>query len=41
MSEDIVNNKLKRVKSPPHSLDQQYLKNITALNDTVISEAVR
>jgi len=41
MTESMANNKLKRMKSPPHSLDQQYLKTITSLNDTVISEAIR
>jgi hypothetical protein len=40
MADNIVS-KLKRAKSPPHNLDQHYLKTITSLNDTVIFEAIR
>jgi hypothetical protein len=41
MAEQLTSLKIKRSKSPGVALDEQYLKTITTLNDSVICEALR
>jgi len=41
MTDSSPNSKIMRSKSPPLTLDKDYLRNITTLNDMVIEEAIK